>query len=206
MLIRKYRKKKTELKAMTLIEMVISITVFTLGIMAFTTLFVKGWQSNKLTLEEGQAAFSASKNVRDAVDIIRKARQGDNGAYTIESATNNDLKIYSNIDGDDDIEKVHYYLEGGNFKRGIIKPDNQTPPHYQSTDESVVTLVQNVNNQTQPLFTYYDNTGNQLTGSFQVSEVKMIKIYLRVNYNFNSTSKTIVVQSYVTPRNLINEE
>lgn len=197
--------KNKQLKGMTFVEVVIAISIFTVGILTFTLLFVKGWQSNKNALEEGQASMAASTGVRKAVDVIRKSRQGDNGSYSIVSATSNDLKIYSDVDGDDDTERVHYYLENGNFKMGITNPDTQVPPNYASSDETVNIVAQYVDNNGQPLFSYYDESGNLLTGTINVNEIRMIKIYLRVDANPNLPPDPVVVQSFVTPRNLIRE-
>ena len=76
-------------KGMTLIEALIAISIFTIGIAGFSLLFIKAWQSNSYTFEMGRSSLALSQGVNEIVGYLRKARQGDDGSYPVKSAASN---------------------------------------------------------------------------------------------------------------------
>ncbi|MCD6149229.1 prepilin-type N-terminal cleavage/methylation domain-containing protein [bacterium] len=190
-------------KGMSLIEMIIAIAIFTIGIEGFSLLFVKTWKQNSFILEKGTASMAASRGVQKTVDVIRKARQADNGAYPIISANENDLVIYSDIDKDGVTEKVHYYLSGGALKAGITDPAG-APPAYPAGDQTVNDVSRYVVNTSAPVFSYYDSDNNLLTTPANVNEVRMVKVYLETNANPAHFPNNVDIQSFATIRNLKN--
>ncbi|GBE16498.1 hypothetical protein BMS3Abin15_00319 [bacterium BMS3Abin15] len=190
-------------KGMTLIEAIVAIAIFVIGMEGFVLLFTKSWQMNSFTLETGMASFIASRGVQTTINVIRNARQADNGAFTIVSANDNDLVIYSDIDGDSTVERVHYYLDNGNFKVGVTEPTDDVPPIYPVGDQTVSdTANYVVNNAEAPIFSYYDIDNNLLATPAVVNNVKMAKVYLEVNIDPIRTPNNIVIQSYASIRNL----
>lgn len=188
-------------KGMSLIEAIIAIGIFTIGIAGFSLLFAKTWKQNSLIIEKGTASMAASRGVQKTVDVIRKARQADNGAYPIVSADNNDLVIYSDIDKDGITERVHYYLNSGVLKAGITDPAG-VPPVYPSGDQVVNDVSNYVVNTSTPVFAYYDDNNNSLATPANVNEVRMIEVHLEVNYNPAHISANVDIQSLATIRNL----
>jgi len=186
---------------MSLIEAVIAIGIFTIGIEGFSLLFVKTWKQNSFIIEKGTASMAASQGVQKTVDVIRKARQADNGAYPIISANENDLVIYSDIDKDGVTERVHYYLSGGALKTGITDPAG-LPPVYPAGDQIVNDVSKYVVNTSTPVFSYYDSGNNLLTTPANVNEVRMVKVHLETNANPAHFPNNVDFQSFAAVRNL----
>lgn len=190
-------------KGLTLIEAVVAIAIFTIAIQGLTLLFAKSWKINSYTLQTGMASFIASRGVQTTIDVIRNARQADNGSFTIVSADDNNLIIYSDIDKDSTVERVHYYVDSGIFKVGITEPTSDVPPKYPTGDQLVKSVADYVvNNADDPIFSYFDINNTLLNTPATVNEVKMVRVYLEVNIDPARTPNNIVIQSYASIRNL----
>lgn len=193
---------------MSLIEMIIAIAIFALGIQAFSMLFIKTWRANSFTLEEGQASAQVSRAVEETVKNLRKIQQPDDGAYPIKSGDKFDLKAYIDIDGDSTVEQVHYFLSGQEFKLGVSKPSGN-PPVYPASDQQVKTLANFiVNTSSQPVFYYYnknypgDAGNNPLTTPVSVGDVRLIKVHLVINIDPIRAPDNINIESLAELRNL----
>src|SRR3989344_5351522 len=68
-------------KGLTIVETIVAIAIFTIGIEGFTLLFAKSWRANSYIFEMGQSAFAVSQGVNKIASYIRKTRQADDGAY-----------------------------------------------------------------------------------------------------------------------------
>jgi len=194
---------------MTLIEMMVAIAIFTLGIAGFTLLFSKTWQTNSYTLEMGQSTMVVSQGVNTMVDYIRRSRQGDDGSYPVVSADDNDLVLYSDYNKDGVTERLHFYKSGQSVLMGVTNPTNTMPKTYPAGDQKVVAIAGHiVNNSSTPFFYYYDNsysggTGqNPLDTPATVSDIRLVKVYLQININPNRAPDNIQMQSFAELRNL----
>ena len=117
------RKINKKYLGLTLIDVIISISIFTICIAGFSYLMVKSWQRNSYILGMGQASIAASQGVTKTVKYLREARQADNGSYLISSANDNDLVLYSDYDGDSITERLHFYKNDSQLLMGIADPD-----------------------------------------------------------------------------------
>ncbi len=195
---------------MTIIEVVVSISIFVIAMAGFTLLFSKSWQMNSYTLAMGQASADASRGLNLMVVYMRKARQGDDGSYPILSASDNDLVIFSDYDKDGITERLHFYLQNGQIKMGMTKPTGTMPKTYPSGDQETIVLVSDVmNTANDPVFSYYNNNypadtvNNPMpVSSMNISSVRLIKIFLKVNTDPSKIQKDIETQSFVELRNL----
>ncbi|MDO9231334.1 MAG: prepilin-type N-terminal cleavage/methylation domain-containing protein [bacterium] len=206
-------KKNTrkKLEGLTLIEMMMSIAIFTMGIAGFTLLFSKTWQTNSYVLQMGQSSMTASQGVNKMVDYIRRATQAEDGSYPIKTADADSLTIYSDYDKDNTVERLHFYKSGQNILLGVTDPAEIFPRNYASGDQQIITLVSNVvNGNDEPFFYYYnkdypgDDINNPLVApvSSHLAEIRLMKIYLEVNTRPSSTANDVKIQSFVELRNL----
>lgn len=196
-------------KGMTLVEVMVSITILVLAMGGFSLLFVRSLQTNSFTLEEGMTAMSTSRAVDSIVDDLRRVRQADNGAFPIVSATDFDLKIYLNADADADTERVHYFLSGDLLKRGVTDPVAGTPVTYPASDDTVTTVATYVvNASNEPLFSYYnknypgDTGNNPLSGTITLGDVRLIRVWVRMNIDPIKAPNNINIESFAELRNL----
>ena len=196
------------MKGITLVETLVAIGIFSLGIVGVTMLFSKAWKTNSFILEEGNATAGASRALTDTTKSLRKVKQADDGSYPIKSVGQFDLTVYLDDDGDGETEKVHYFLDNnGNFKKGISEPSGN-PAIYPSEDQTVKTLARYiVNTSSEPIFYYYnkdypiDTINNPLINP-QVGDVRLIKIHLWVNIKPTTAPDNINMETFVELRNL----
>lgn len=201
--------KKRKLAGLTLIETMIAIAIFVIGMEGFTALYSNAWRNNSYTLEMGQSSMAVSMGLNKMVNYIRGARQSDSGEYALKSASSNDLVLYSDYDKDNITERLHFYKDGQNILMGIRKPSGTLPKTYLSGDEGTITIAKNiVNTASEPIFYYFDkefagdSSDPPLSAPVNVSDVRIIKIHLKININPNRAPDNVEMQSFVEMRNL----
>lgn len=149
----------------------------------------------------------ANNNLTALVREARAARNGENGAFAIETADDFEFSFYSDYDFDGQAEKVRYFLSGSNFSKGVIEPSG-FPVSYPPAQEKVKVLSENVRNATIPLFYYYNNdwpsdtSGNPLSTPASPSDVKLIRIFIRLNTTPNKPDKDYLLESNTQVRML----
>lgn len=200
---------KRKLKGMSLLEMLVALSIMTLGMAGFSMLFISSWNSNKFIVEMGNASFLASRGVTETVAELRKARQADNGDYPIESGDDFDLKVYLDIDGDGVTERVHYYLQGTSLYQGVTEPVAGLPITYPNADGTTRVIANSIiNTATDPVFTYYngeypsDTVNNPLATPVDVADIRMIKVHLMVNLDPFHAPEHVNIESFAQLRNL----
>jgi prepilin-type N-terminal cleavage/methylation domain-containing protein len=196
-------------KGMTLLESLIAIAIFSIGILGFTTLFMRSWRQNAYTLELGQATMAASQGVNEMVRHIREVRQADNGAYPVISADNNDLVVYSDYDRDSKAERLHFYKSGTSLLMGVREPSSGFPVTYAAGDGETHTISANVvNDASTPIFAYFDanypedSVNNPLTTPATVPNIRLVRITLHINIFPNRAPDNVQIQSFAEMRNL----
>lgn len=195
---------------MTLIEALMAITIFTIGIAGFTLLFARSWRSNSYAFELGQSSMAVSQGVNEMMGYLRKARQGDDGSYPVKSASNNDLVIFSDYDKDGITERLHFYKSGYQIIMGYRKPTSTLPKTYASGDQATKIIVSGgiVNDASEPIFYYYnkdypgDQVNNPVATPADISVVRLIKIFLKINLVPNRAPDSVELRSFVELRNL----
>ncbi len=197
------------MRGMSLMEVIVAIAIFSISIEGFTLLFVRSWEHNRYIFEMGQASFAASRGVETMVEYIRKARQGDDGAFPLRSANDNDLVLFSDYDSDGITERLHFYKNNSRIMLGVTDPAGGIPKTYPEDDDQTIELAVNIaNDNNTPIFYYYnrdyplDQANNPMDTPSDVSSVRMVKVYLQVNIDPNQAPENIEMQSFVAIRNL----
>ncbi|MGB2791561.1 MAG: prepilin-type N-terminal cleavage/methylation domain-containing protein [Candidatus Moraniibacteriota bacterium] len=197
------------MKGMSLIEMIIAIAIFTMGMAGFSTLFLQSWKQNSYTLEMGQTAIAISQSVNKLSRYIREARQADNGSYPVVSANDNDLVFYCDYDKDGVTERIHIYKSGTDIVLGVRDPSGSFPITYASGDATTSVIAQRiVNTGSQPIFLYYDasypedSVNNPIVTPATVPNVRLVKINLYMNIDPNHAPDNVNIQSFAEMRNL----
>lgn len=196
-------------KGLTLTEMLIAMVIFTLILFGSLLLIRYIYRNYGFEMEQGLSLNEVQKGLKVLVEEIRGTRQADSGAYPIQSADSFELVLFSDIDKDNITERVHYYLQNGEIKKGVTKP-NGTPPSYPNEDDTISTVASHiVNTPTQPLFYFYDanypadQTNNPLAVPVaDVSKIRLVKIDMFYNLDPYRAPNNIRLESYVELRNL----
>ncbi|MDR3559001.1 MAG: hypothetical protein P4L62_01220 [Candidatus Pacebacteria bacterium] len=194
---------------LTLVEMMMAILIFVIGMVGFTLLFSRTWQINSYTLQLGQASLQASQGINKLTDYIREVSQADSGAYPIVSANSNDLVVYSDYNNDGAVERLHFYKSGSNILMGVTNPTTTLPKTYPVGDQQTFTLVSNVvNSGVQPIFSYYNNnypgdtTNNPLAVPAAVANIRLVEVHLEINTNPARMANNVEMQTFVEMRNM----
>ena len=197
------------LAGLTLVETMISIAILVFGMGGLSLLFLRSFQTNRYVLETGIASANASRIVHETVADLRRVQTADNGDHPIESGEDFDLEVYIDIDGDDDVERVHYFLDGTDFKRGVTEPTETVPVTYPAGDDSVETIAGDISNEAdEPVFFYYDQNypgdlvNNPMTTPIVVADVASVKVRLIVNVDPLHAPQYTTIESMAQFRNI----
>jgi len=165
----------------------------------------QAWQMQTFISEQSQAISEAQEGAELFTKELRESTAADTGAYSIVQAEENSLTFYSDIDADIATERVHYFLDGTNFIRGVLEPSGD-PLTYSGTETETIISASVVNDSDTPIFTYYDenypSTTTPLTYPADVTSITLAKIDLEVNVNPERVPDTFTLETFVQLRNL----
>lgn len=193
----------------TVLEIVIVISLFILSVFVVMSFLIQTYQANRFTDEQNEAINQAKKGINTMLKEIREALPADNGDYPIHNAQNQSFTFYGDIDIDGAVEKVRYFLDGTDLKRGMIEPSG-LPVTYNPADEQLSIVSKYVRNGASPIFYYYngnwpgDSVNNPLPTPADTDQIKLIRLYLKINYNPMLAPDDFILETNVQIRNLKN--
>ena len=180
------------MRGFTLIESLIYIAIFTIIIIAIYQFAISFYNSNTFRLQQTQAISEGRTILSEMSREIKEMVNSENGNYPISSATANSLAFYSDIDKDNSIEEIRWFLQENIFSKGII----ETP----EGNEIITVHSKNIRNN--QIFTYY-NSFNQLVPDLNIlTDISLIEINLQVNINPFAAPGDFTLKTIVKPRNL----
>ncbi len=195
-------------RGFSFIEMIVTISIFTFAMIAVSIFLISMYRLYYFNLEQISAINEARKGIETMVKEIREARTAEDGSYPLVEAGDFSFTFYGDIDKDDLIEKVRYFLVGTDFKRGTIDPSGD-PPQYVPADEKVDILSRYVRNgTTTPVFTYYngdwpaDTVNNPLPTLTRLTDTKLMHVYLKINVDPSRPPSDFELESDTQIRNL----
>lgn len=97
-------------KGFTLIEVIVTISIFTIVLIAISSLVTTMYRTHGYAFQQSIAIEEARRGVDTMQKEIRRARQGEDGSYPIEKASEKEFIFYSDIDGDGKTERVRYFI------------------------------------------------------------------------------------------------
>jgi len=178
-------------KGLTLIETIVFLAIFVFALTALSGFLIYTYRAQEFSLAQASAISSARQGVSQITKELREAIQSDSGTYLLESCQDFEIVFYSDIDQDDQVEKIRYFLEDEQLKKGIVKPAGQ-PVDYSGPEEIRIVSRYVKNATSSPLFVYYDQTyAGQETGlpldtpvaGDLLDEVTLIGVKMEVDVN-----------------------
>jgi type II secretory pathway pseudopilin PulG len=94
----------------TLTETIVAIFVFFLLMGVVSGMILMLYRTHSYEWQQSLAVEEARRGIETMVKEIRKAREGENGAYPIEYAGDKEFIFYSDVDNDGKTERVRYFL------------------------------------------------------------------------------------------------
>lgn len=189
------------MRGFTLIETMVVIGITTIMMLALASLIQSFYRTNAYILEQTLAVNSARRSIENAMQDLREASYGADGSYPIAAADGSGVTFYADIEGDLVVEKARYYLSGGALYRGVTVPAGN-PPVYTNQPEVVDLVVDNVRNDTTPIFQYFDDTGAELTDPVNVALITSITALVMTDVNPNRAPLVYSLPGSATLRNV----
>ena len=130
------------------------------------------------------------------------------GSYPLTFATGTEIIFYSNIDNDNLVERVRYFVESNILKKGITKPSGSDLYSYNTSTEQITELAHNLKTPVGTVFTYYGENYNGASNTSSMSypivlpDVRLIQMRLLLKQNSAINAPTFEVQTKVQLRNL----
>ena len=187
-------------KGITIIETLVAVVILTLTLGAVLAFIFLGYRIQNYTWQQSVAMNEAQKGIETMVQEIRKAQSGDDGSYIIEKAEDFQFVFFSDINRDGKAERVRYFIDGSDFKKGVVRPSG-LPVEYNPASEEVLVLSQYVRN-LPPIFRYFDGNSQELSAPARLNDTKLMRVRLIVNVNPNRSPQDFVLESDVQIRNV----
>lgn len=190
----------------SLIELLTVLGILTIIVGVATLLLRDIFRFNRNISDSLTQNFEARRAVKLMSAEIRKTSPSSIGAYPLEQVATSSLIFYSNIDSDPEKERVRYYIKNNTLIRGIVNATG-SPLAYTVANEATSTLVNTLTNgSSTPLFSYYTDsyagTSSALTGSFDISIVRHVKIMIYTQNTSGTTTNSNIYTTQVSLRNL----
>ena len=192
----------------TLIEVVVTIAIFTVLIFGVATIL------NDIFIKSNQqlTALSNIDQARSALNTftneIRDAVIGSDGSYPIIEAGDYEIIFFSNYKvSNGKIARVRYYISNGTLYKGTTLPTG-SPPSYNLSSETITSIASGIANGSSPIFYYYDGSYDGTSNNFiaqpiNINQIRYVKINLSVLNNMTPQSNsTFSVTAGATVRSL----
>ena len=180
------------------------IVIIVGGLLTFTIYYLKNYSYSFTASQQiGQVQTGLTWLIRD----IREVRKGADGSWPIVDAQDNSFTFYSDVTNDGRADRVRYFLDGQQLKKGVIEPILPLVT-YPATQEKITIVADYVNTGGKPIFTYYngnwpgDTTNNPLVVSKRNSDARFVNVYLRISVNATSGTQPFEMTQGVEMRSL----
>ncbi len=183
----------------TIVELMVGITLTVILTIVLGELTVSGYRTYTAATEQVSQVATARRARDTIVRDIREAIISDAGDYAIIVAEANRLEIYSDSDRDVARERLRFWRDGRELKRGLTEPTG-TPVRYNNEDETIRILANNLTG-TASTFRYYGPDGAELSSPVDVTKVVSVGISLSVDVTINRSPEKITVETVVRLRN-----
>lgn len=190
-----WNKCKAQL-GVTLIELLVYITILLMLMTMGYEYITKGFVATTFSSEQEEAIDNARKAIEKISEELRGANESENGSYPIDFFDENEIVFYSDINDDDSMEKIRYYIAGNQLKRDLTA--SGPSDDYSGTAETSL-VASYINNQSEPFFYYYDNNGTQTDIK---NNIRMIGINIKVNVTPDRAPNDYYVETNIHLRNL----
>lgn len=195
----KYRIKKilSQKTGFTLMEAMIYIAIFgMIGTMGYEFI-VQGFRATTFSDEQEEAIDNARRAEEILSEEIRGANNSDNGSYPLATTTDFELIFYADINDDNSMEKIRYFISATTSLMKELTMAGASRDY--SSVPTVTKIADYLNNQTEPLFIYYDRNNVETD---IINDIRMIGISVKVNVTPTRAPNDYYVITNVHLRNL----
>lgn len=187
-----------------MIETLVLLTVVIMVLIAIVAAVRYSYQGQRFAFEAADATRSARTGIERIVREFREASDADNGAYPIGALATSSAVFFSDFDNDGKIERVRYFLDDTDVKRGVVESSGD-PPTYVTSTETISVVSDNVRNEAvgTPLFTFYDDDGAVMNDLGEVDDLAFVVVRLVVNVQPGRAPEDVELRSSAALRNIV---
>ncbi len=169
----------------TMIEAIVVSVVFGIIAISISAFVVNFYRTYGHTINQVQTVIQAEKAIATMIREIREATTAQDGAYILYNTTDREFAFFSDIDRDDSVELVRYYVEDSKFKREITEPLDTFPPDYSNGQKTTsVEAISIINSPS--IFKYYNASGTEIfTTPIRRKDTEMMQVIMIINTNPN---------------------
>lgn len=192
-------------QGVTLVELLVAVFMFVFIIGFMATMFSYFFDSYFFVENVTNSNVTAKYAVDRISSTVREAKTSEEGAYPLIDAGDTSLAFYSDVDDDGEVERIRFFIDGGQLKQGLVEPGS--PPQLYTEPEQVSVLIDAIDNQGQPIFEYFnelwpgDTINNPLDEAARLLYTRMVGIRIPVNYSSDEATRT-TLETKVLIRNL----
>ncbi len=192
------------LSGFTLTEVIVVCAIFSLLFAAIMSTIVTFYRVNTYTLAQAQEVQHARRGMELLVRDIREMTFGDDGTYPLVEMSTNTIAFYSDIDRDNSVEYVRYFLATTTLYKYVYNATG-TPLSYGTTTPNeqyiISEYVRNITQATST-FRYYMENNLPASATSTITDIRYIGVNLIVNVDPARTPGQFVIYSSAAPRNL----
>lgn len=179
----------------TLVEVIITFSIVIFMAFIFGDYIVNSYKTMNTVDKFNESVESAKKSINIMNREIREANSAKNGSYAINLAGDREIIFYSDIDHDNETEKIRYYMEGTFLKKDVTEAGTASPYYSGQPNTSAISeYIENLS----AIFTYYDENNTIIADpSANINQIRLARIYLEVG-----RSPQYIIETSVYIRNL----
>ncbi len=189
---------------MTLVEMVVAIGIYTVLMLAITGAMASFYNYNFYAIEQADEINNARRGITQWNRDAKEMTVAEDGTFPLRVIEPHRFGYFSDTDQDDSVEYVEYILATTTVTKYTYNPSGSPATYNFASPDGAQILseyVQNINQATSTFF-YFDATGNALSSTSPVIDVRYIKAQIIVNIDPNRSPGEFMLRSSIAPRNL----
>ncbi|MBY0110883.1 type II secretion system GspH family protein [Patescibacteria group bacterium] len=193
------------MRGFTLTETLVVIAIVSTAGLALTTALVDFYRQNAYLFESTSALENSRRALSTSVENLREATYGEDGAYPLIAAATSSVTFHADIDADNSVERVRFFISNGTFYRTTTNPGGN-PPSYTGQTAATSTVIAYVRNATStPFFRYFDATGAELATPIDIGSVTQVLVRVDIDLNPNRAPEIFTLSGRATLRNVVHQ-
>jgi len=180
----------------SLIEISVAISIFIFVFILGANFIIKGFQSTTFSSEQDTAVQNARRAMENLTKDIREARSSEKGDYPLSVNEEQNFIWYGDINNNGITEKIKYFLLNSTLQRIVVEPG---AGNLYSGPGATTTIAQYVNNQAEPIFTYFDANNNETD---EINNIRLINVKLKINVTPERAPFDYYLETDIQLRNL----